>query len=332
MAVSEEAKAAAAKKAAEAKKAAGAAKPAAKSAPAKKEAAPEKKAPAKKAAPKKEAPVKEAEEVKEEVAEEVAKPEPAPVEAKKAANESKPSGNTKPLRIASIILWAFAILFEVGAFFHLGFVIKNNAVFGSTEVWVFIANLVLDAVCCIVAAQLWKKANRIKPCLANSAFVRTIWHQLGVIMVLICFLPIGIFLLVKSDKIDGKLKTILLVLTAALFVGATASSVDFRQPNSDQVKQLQEEAKIEAATQGVDEVYWTQFGKCYHFDKNCSHIRGKDLAITDENGKKIGGGTLFGGTLDQAFESNRWDPCDECAGGKEAKVAETSDAAVADAA
>ena len=180
------------------------------------------------------------------------------------------------------------------------------------EFLLLIGALVLDAIFCIVAAQLWKKANRIRPNLSDSKLVRTLWHQLGVIMVLVCFLPIGIFLLAKSDKLNKKTKTILIAILAALFVGAGAASVDYNQPTEAQVQQMQEEAKAEA----VGEVYWTRFGKSYHFDRNCPYIVDKTPAAD--------GGTLYAGSLDDAFAANRWDPCDTCAGGAQAKLDEAA--------
>lgn len=294
--VSEEAKAAAAKKAAEAKKAAGAS---TKSAPA-----------APKAAPKKSAPVRETKpEVEKVVAEEPVKESKPKLEKAVTSEERK---SVKGLRTGAIILWVLAVAAEVGAFFAFSWAVRNNALyFGTMEMWLLIGALVLDGICCIVAAQLWKKANRISPSLADSKLVRTLWHQLGVIMVLVCFLPIGIFLLLKSDKMDKKTKTILLALVAALFVGATTASVDYKQPSEEQVQQLQQEA---IAANTADEVYWTKFGKSYHFDPNCRYIAGK--AFVED------GGTLVRGTLDEAFAANRWDPCDACAGGAEAKQQE----------
>ncbi len=215
------------------------------------------------------------------------------------------SGNVKGLRIGAIILWVLALACEVGAFFALRYAVMNNALtFGTQEVWLLIGALVLDAIFCVIAAQLWKKSNRISPCLADSKFVRTLWHQLGVIMVLICFIPIGILLLVKSDKMDKKTKTILLVLCAALFVGATTASVDFQQPSEEEVQALQEEAEAQHA----GTVYWTRYGKSYHFDPDCQSLRNSAVLIS--------------GTLDEAFDANRWDPCDFCADGRAAKLEE----------
>ena len=222
-------------------------------------------------------------------------------------------GSVKGLRIGAIILWVLALAAEVGAFFAFSYAMRNQALtFADIEMQLLVGALILDAIFCIIAAQLWKKANHIRPNLSDSKLVRTLWHQLGVIMVLICFLPIGIFLLAKSDKLNKKTKTILLALLAALFVGAGAASVDYHQPSEAQVQQMQQEAQAEA----VGEVYWTKFGQSYHFDRNCPYIKDKTPAAE--------GGTLFAGTLDDAFAANRWDPCDTCAGGAQAKLDEAA--------
>ena len=222
-------------------------------------------------------------------------------------------GSVKGLRIGAIILWVLALAAEVGACFAFGYAMRNQGLtFADIEMQLLVGALILDAIFCIIAAQLWKKANHIRPNLSDSKLVRTLWHQLGVIMVLICFLPIGIFLLAKSDKLNKKTKTILLALLAALFVGAGAASVDYHQPSEAQVQQMQQEAQAEA----VGEVYWTKFGQSYHFDRNCPYIKDKTPAAE--------GGTLFAGTLDDAFAANRWDPCDTCAGGAQAKLDEAA--------
>ncbi|MBQ6425766.1 MAG: hypothetical protein IJK14_05295 [Clostridia bacterium] len=267
----------------------------------KKRAALEQAAAAKKAAEAKKAVKKDVAEAEAAVKEDAPK---APKADSKAVLTAEDRKKVKGLRTGAIILWVLAFACEVLAFFALRWAVRNNASFPSLEIWLLIAALVVDVALCIVAAQLWKKSNRIAPCLADSKLVRTLWHQLGVIMVLVCFLPIGIILLLKSKNMDQKTKTILTVLVAALFIGATTSSVDFQQPSQERVEQLQQEAIAAAA---VDQVYWTQFGKSYHFDRDCQHIRNK--TPVEE------GGTLMSGTLEDAFEANRWDPCNSCAAG-----------------
>ena len=297
--MSEAAKAEAAKRAAAAKKAAQSKGSVSKSAPAK--AAP-KKAPA-----------------KPETIEEVLESTNEPVD---EAPASGGKGSVKGLRIGAIILWVLALAAEVGAFFAFSYAMRNQALtLADIEMQLLVGALVLDAIFCIVAAQLWKKANHIRPNLSDSKLVRTLWHQLGVIMVLICFLPIGIFLVLKSDKLNKKTKTILLALLAALFVGAGAASVDYHQPNDEQVAQLQQAATEADGYDGI--VYWTRFGKSYHFDRDCPYL----ARTTEEN--------LFSGPLEGeegAFGHNRWDPCDYCAGGAQAKLDEAAGTTTTDTA
>lgn len=290
--VSDAAKAEAAKRAAAAKKAAQSKGSVAKSAPAK--AAP-KKAPA-----------------QPETIEEVLDSTNETVE---EAPASGGKGSVKGLRIGAIVLWVLALAAEVAAFFAFSYAIRNGAQnWNDPEFLLMIGALVADAIFCIIAAQLWKKANHIRPSLSNSKFVRTVWHQLGVIMVLVCFLPIGIFLVAKSDKLNKKTKTILIALLAVLLVGAGTASADYHQPNDAEVAQLQQAAAAETDYTGT--VYWTRYGKSYHFDPNCPYIAGKTLASE--------GGTLYEGTLDEAFAAHRYDPCDTCAGGAQAKLDEAA--------
>ena len=330
MPVSEEAKKAAAEKAAAAKKAAGKA-----SAATKKTASTAKKTVKKEVAPAAEEAVKEVKEEVKEVVEE-------PVEEKKsaAANFKAPTTadlkKVKTLRIVAIVLWVLALACEIGAFFILNrgvknVVVENGTVIGnafqvngalslaSMEAKLMLGVLILDLVFCIIAAQLWKKSNAISPCLAKSALVRTLWHQLGVIMLLVCFLPIGIVLVCKSKKLNKKSKTILIAALSAAFIAATASNVDYKQPNSEEVQQIRQEM-INIA--GDNDVYWTKFGYAYHLDKDCSHIRGK-VPVAD-------GGTLMSGTLDDALAANRFDPCADCAGVD--KIPQNTDAELENAA
>ena len=325
-------KAAAARKAAMEKKAAEESKPAAEKKPAAKEAAPEKKAAAEKkpaakeAAPEKKTtaekkvaaekkPAAEAEEAPKAEAKPAKKPaaEAAPKAPKAEAKPAAASGQSvKGLRIAAIVMWVLALGAEVWAFIELHQLavmsVLNEeadlaALLAYPQAKLFLLALVLDLILCIVAAQLWKKSNRIRPCLSNSALVRTLWHQLGVIMALICLIPLGIFLLLKTKNLNPKVRTILLVAFAALLVGATTASVDYQQPSKEEVAQLQAEAEAEAAAAGIDMVYWTKYGKSYHFDRNCR-------SLARSNPENIGEGSL-----DDAFDHNRWDPCNFCAGG-----------------
>ncbi len=289
--VSDEAKRAAAKKAAAARKAAVDAKAAAKD---------KEKEVAKDAAPTRSAEV-----------------DDTPVqEPEKKVPATKADGSkVKGLRIAAIIMWVLALGAEVWAFIELHqlavmSVLNQEADLASLtqypQAQLFLLALVLDLVLCIVAAQLWKKSNQIRPSLAKSPVVRTLWHQLGVIMALICLIPLGIVLLIKTKNLNPKVRTILLAAFAAILIGTTAASVDYKQPSKEEVAQLQQEAEAAAAAEGINEVWWTKYGKSYHFDENC-----RSLARSNPD-------NISSGSLDDAFTANRWDPCDFCAGGAEA--------------
>ena len=109
---------------------------------------------------------------------------------------------------------------------------------------------------------------------------------------------------------NKRLRTILIVIMALLFAGTTALSVDYQQPSAEEVAELQQAAE--------DEVYWTRWGKSYHFDENCQHIRNS----VEEN-RYVGplGGVEDDGSLmdmdgTSAFENKRFDPCNTCAGGE----------------
>ena len=213
---------------------------------------------------------------------------------KKVTRESARKKRSMPWRIPAIVLWLLAIGFEIAAFFMLdrGF---------TTMLIIF---LVADAACVIAGSLLWKKANRISPCTSDSKFVCFLWNQMGVIATLLAFLPIGIFLLMRADNLTPKMKKVLAAVFSVLVLGSIAASIDYAPPTLESVQ----EAEVAAAASGEFDgtVFWTRFGKSYHLDDACptlSRTRAEDL---------------FSGTITQAFEWNRDDPCDFCAGGDQA--------------
>lgn len=79
-------------------------------------------------------------------------------ENKEAAAPAK-SGSTVGLRIGSVVLWAVAIACEV-----LCILLLNGTFYVPISMMAaLIIGIVIDLVCVVVAAMLWKKANRIKP-------------------------------------------------------------------------------------------------------------------------------------------------------------------------
>ena len=107
----------------------------------------------------------------------------------------------------------------------------------------------------------------------------------------ICFLPIVILLLANKD-LDGKTKKIVTVVAAIALVLASLFSIDFNPVSAEELAEAQQ-------TVGNGSVYWTQFGKSYHLDPNCHTL--------------MRSSKVYQGTIEEAFEANRTDPCDFCA-------------------
>ena len=52
-----------------------------------------------------------------------------------------------------------------------------------------VLNTVLDLVFVIIGAQLWKKANKIKPASEKNKFLFWLWNNMGVIACAVAFIP-----------------------------------------------------------------------------------------------------------------------------------------------
>ncbi|MEX1376029.1 MAG: hypothetical protein AB1Z23_01020 [Eubacteriales bacterium] len=204
----------------------------------------------------------------------------------------------KGLRFGAVILWILAIACEAGAIYLL-------SIYTDSLLYWMIGVLVLDAVLCIIGSLLWKKANRIKPSQSKNKVVKFFWDQLGVVMCLVAFIPIGILLLRSTDKIDAKTKKILLTVVGVLLAGSVAASIDYNpvSPGDSQNVEALIKSHYSADEYDVNEsgdivVYWTQFGGSMHIDDECYYIA--DSA------------TKTSGTIAEAIESGKKDPCDNC--------------------
>ena len=220
---------------------------------------------------------------------------PAEAAAKKAeqtgVRPNKPTGgSTTGLRIASVAMWVVAIVIEVFLIMILlnYFYVKNKVLF-------LIIGIVLDMALCIGAAQLWKKANHIKPMSEKRGkFLFYLWNELGVIMACICFIPL-IVLLLKDKTLDKKSKIIVsaIAIVAVLITGV--ASADFHPISAEQ--------KEEAENSIQGDVYWTQFGHKYHLNADeetgCPYIRNSS--------------TVFAGSVTEAIEAGRTAICSYCA-------------------
>ena len=205
---------------------------------------------------------------------------------KKPAKPAAPVGNTTGLRIGAIVLWVLAIVFELLALF----VVLGKLDLKFSPLAQLIIFLVLDLACVIIGAQLWKKANHIKPASEKNKFTFWLWNNLGVIVCVVAFVPIIILMLVNKD-LDKKTKVIAVVVAIiALLIGGVAS-YDFNPVSAEQ---------LEAATSAItDDVYWSRFGHVYHTHDDCQALnRSEELTY---------------GSVEQAVAANRTRLCKFCA-------------------
>lgn len=124
---------------------------------------------------------------------------------RKAADQAETTapvkgGSTIGLRIGSAVLWAIAIACEV-----LCILLLNGTLYVPISLMAaLIIGIVIDLICVVIAAMLWKKANRIKPMKKEGNKVGFyLWSQLGLIMAIACFLPL-IVILLKNKDLDKK--------------------------------------------------------------------------------------------------------------------------------
>ncbi|MBN1776256.1 MAG: hypothetical protein JW817_07315 [Clostridiales bacterium] len=225
-----------------------------------------------------------------------AKTSPAESFQDKQARKSKASG----FRVGAVILWLIAIGFEVVAILLLNGQF-NFRFFGITDqmVWIIVA-IVLDVICVIIGSQLWKKSNDIDPVSEKNKVKFFLWNNMGVIAAIIALAPL-IVLFLKDKKLDPKKKKILTIVAVVALLVAGMFSVDWNPASQEDLEAAQAEI-------GGGTVYWTAFGKSYHLDPDCHTIR--DSA------------TKTSGTIEEAFEANRNDPCDFCALEEAAEIEE----------
>ena len=201
-----------------------------------------------------------------------------------AAN--KKSATTE--RIVAVVLWVLALAAEVGAILIL------NGIWYIPEeqkLYWLIGALAVDLILVIIGSQLWKKSNRLDPASKASKVKFFLWNNMGLIASVICFLPLIILLLANKD-LDGKTKKIATVVAVIVLIIASLFSIDFDPVSAEDLAEAQQ-------TVGIGSVYWTRFGKSYHLDPDCQTLQNSAV--------------VYQGTIEEAFEANRTDPCDFCA-------------------
>ncbi len=211
-----------------------------------------------------------------------------------------PKGRATGLRIFAVILWLMAVAFEVLVIAYI-----NGTLYipGDQTMWLIIG-IGADLVCVVIGSLIWKKANRIDPASEKHKVRFFLWNNMGVIAALLAFVPL-IVVLIKDKKLNANTRKIFTVVAALVLVVAVAFSVDFNPVSQEDLA----EAKEQSTVLGDGTAYWTVWGRSYHFDPNCRTL--------------LNSATVYSGTVEQAFEANRTDPCDFCAGGGDIVSAET---------
>jgi hypothetical protein len=215
--------------------------------------------------------------------------------------------SSMPWRIFAFLFWVIGLL---GMAMAVVMIMEGN------ERLMFVG-IGVAAVACIVGSQLWKRANRISPCTVKqdgsfgAKFKTFLWNQMGVIFTFLTFLPIGLVLLLKSEKLSAKGKQWASILTAALVLLVGAASYDYHAPVAEvaaQASAADVEQKVAAGELEIPEgyeaylendAYWTRYGYSFHFNQDCQAI--------------IRSLTIYAGSLADALEARKLNPCSFCA-------------------
>lgn len=222
-------------------------------------------------------------------AEETAETEGKNVKKVETLSKAEEKSKATTLRIVSIILWIVAIACEVLAILCL---FKALRLPGLSQMWWMIIFIVIDLICCVIAALLWKKASHLDPFKkTNNKVGFFILTQLGVIMAAICFIPLIILVLTSKDKLDKKSKLIVTIVAIVALLIAGLIGADFNPISAE------EKAQAEQALTG--DVYWTAFGHKYHSFEDCHTIANST--------------TVYSGSVTAAIDNGCSELCYYCA-------------------
>lgn len=202
-------------------------------------------------------------------------------------------GARRPIAIA---LWVLAIVCEVLAILTIK---QDSPLYGvlpgsDSNPWLWaVIFIVIDLVLCIVASQLWKKANHIDPPSEKNKVSFFLKSQLGAILSVIAFLPLLVLTLIDENA-DGTTKKVVGIVAAVALVAGIGTGADFNPVSAEGLAEMQQNA-LEL---GDGTVYWTAGGGVYHLNPDCHHIRNRDI---------------FSGEAATAYEEGKTRPCKDCA-------------------
>ena len=204
---------------------------------------------------------------------------------KKTKEERKKSA--MPKRIIAVVFWLLAIACEV-----LAVLVLNKTLYVSNQLLWLIIFLVADLILVIIGSQFWKSANDIDPASEKDKVRFFLQNQMGVIVSVLAFFPL-IILFLQNKDLDAKTKKIVTAVAAVALLVAGLFSADWN-PMSE------EEYQKAVSDYGTTEIYWTRFGHSYHTSTDCP-----SLSRTQKE-------NLFHGSITEALEAGRTDPCDFC--------------------
>ncbi|MBN2158485.1 MAG: hypothetical protein JW807_03745 [Spirochaetes bacterium] len=173
--------------------------------------------------------------------------------------EENKSKATK-FRVIAVVSWVIAIGLEIAA------ILWFRKAPGIT--WQLMTFIAADLIFAVVGNFLWKKANRFDPASEKQPVKFFIQNQLGAIIAVIAFLPLIILVLMSKD-INGKQKGIIGAVAGVALAIAFGTGIDFNPPSQEQYAEQTERVK---ELTGVDNVYFTKYGRKYHLYKDCPHI------------------------------------------------------------
>ena len=195
-------------------------------------------------------------------------------------------------RVWAIILWIIAIAFEVIGILKLTEVI--NWFSGLDTMWFLLICIGLDLLFFIPGSLLWKKANHIDPASEKNKTKFWIWNNLWTILSVLAFLPIIIFVF-TDKKLDKKTKGIVGTVAIIALAIAGFASYDYNPVSMEWLERAEQEV-LQVSPSGT--VYWAQYSKKYHVDKDCPAFSNSE--------------TVYEWTVRDAYERWLTDPCRRC--------------------
>ena len=166
-------------------------------------------------------------------------------------------GQAGKFRMNAMILWAVAFIMQIIGIW----VLCKFAPLSTAQRIGLIGILAVDLIALIAGSSFWKKANRFDPPSKASALFG-VQSQMGVIMAVVCFLPVVITAFIKKEYI--------ITAIAALFmVGGGLASADYNPASQEEY--AEQTTEVETLT-GKNFVYWTKSGSKYHLYDDCRYI------------------------------------------------------------